>query len=704
MADEEFAHNVPEAGYDDHDDYILPDDPPVEYCHTMTELEDEVNRFMIESCKVDACVGLYLSHLNQVLTEKKKSDFQKYCWGYDAVLKFVPEELQRAKAAELRQNLDRLVPGYLSDETSDILKEEKLQERFSERWNSMNRKPGEPNNGGSVSKSLVDTLVEKQYKERTEGTEYPEAPQKTIESCRQLRNLIEGERAAALFSCGGSIPITLDTGISRGKKVPDLVSSPVSVFWSKGDDSSARKVVLPLDMSTPQNNPDTLQALVAECDEASFGRGSQDVIDLQYRKAGKLNADQFATSFHPADFGILENIGQVLLPSISNEVDNQLQFRKVKAELYKMNVYSGPSGIFRKHVDTPRAENQIGSLVVCLPSKFTGGSLIVEHHEQKVRFDWSEKSGASIQWAAFYSDCEHEIETIMQGDRVTLTYNLYVTEPVGGVIPSPTSIVDPKTLPIYGWVKDLMAKGEFMKDGGVLGIFCSHAYAHSSKLAKTQLPRALKGADLVLYAVFKSLGIDVEVLPVLENDGCYVARDTDLCIEGRTTKRRRGYIGQHDWYASEVYTSYLKKGQGPLTPWFKEVLPNPTSPDEYGDIDRRWKLLMLARQVPGMKETIQRAEANRQPTNKASFYKTVGAHVGASRHAYTTTDRGGEMDFEDVVQKDWPAYYLPGITWITEPKHEEMAFSQIVYGNEPSIGTRYSCAAILAVIPPSDQR
>ena len=32
------------------------------------------------------------------------------------------------------------------------------------------------------------------------------------------------------------------------------------------------------------------------------------------------------------------------------------------------------------------------------------------------------------------------------------------------------------------------------------------------------LPRALKGADLVLYSVFKSLGIKIEVVPVINEE------------------------------------------------------------------------------------------------------------------------------------------------------------------------------------------
>lgn len=52
----------------------------------------------------------------------------------------------------------------------------------------------------------------------------------------------------------------------------------------------------------------------------------------------------------------------------------------------------------------------------------------------------------------------------------------------------------------------------------------------------------------------------------------------------------------------------------------------------------------------------------------------------------------------------WPAQYLDGITWLTKPMHSEKAFSHIAYGNEASINTVYSSAAILAVVPPFDQR
>ncbi|KAL4937863.1 hypothetical protein BDV06DRAFT_215581 [Aspergillus oleicola] len=679
--------------------------PKIEYKHSMVELEEEVTRAMLEGCKVDACVDLFLARMNEA--EKIPHEDKPRLWGgsfFDMELEDIPEETLKSLSDELRQNLERLVQGYLGEEETDLLKVQKLKKRMEERWEVISRRNNSELSGDNdLPASLVETLMERRYKQYTGVLGEPSADAKAAftESCQQLRAMIEDERATASFSCGGSLPITILHTATQEKD--RIASPPVNIFWSKGDDSKAHKLTLPIDISVVESSPETLQQLVVDCDIASFGRGEQDVIDPEYRRAGKINANQFATNFHPADFGILENIAQVLLPSISDEMDNQLGFRKITAELYKLNVYSGPSGHFKKHVDTPRASNQIGSLVVCLPSGFTGGKLSVEHHGQKVEFDWSEGSENTIQWAAFYSDCKHEIETITGGDRVTLTYNLYVTEPVGGVISSPTSIVEPKSLPVYEWVRELFMQEEFMKDGGVLGIFCSHAYPHTSKHASTQLPRSLKGSDLVLYSIFNALGISTTILPILENDGNYNSANQELGIKGKTPDPSTFHNGQYGYYDYRL-NEFLEKGKKPIKPHYTEILPAPGSAAECEDLDRRWKMLLMARHVNGMKDAFRIAKENNLERNEGSHFQEQGVQVGVGRHPYVASHYGGEEDLDITVQIIWPVQYLPGITWITEPKHEEMAFSQVTYGNEASIGTRYSCAAILAVIPPSEQR
>jgi hypothetical protein len=52
--------------------------------------------------------------------------------------------------------------------------------------------------------------------------------------------------------------------------------------------------------------------------------------------------------------------------------------------------------------------------------------------------------------------------------------------------------------------------------GGILGIYCSHAYAHTSSFAGGSLPQCLKGSDLTFYSVLKSFGLDVKIHPVLQ--------------------------------------------------------------------------------------------------------------------------------------------------------------------------------------------
>lgn len=61
----------------------------------------------------------------------------------------------------------------------------------------------------------------------------------------------------------------------------------------------------------------------------------------------------------------MDVVNQLLVPSIDEK-------RSVRVNLYKLNVYSGPSENFKAHVDMPRSEMQVGSLVVYLPSAFTG--------------------------------------------------------------------------------------------------------------------------------------------------------------------------------------------------------------------------------------------------------------------------------------------------------------------------------------------
>ena len=108
----------------------------------------------------------------------------------------------------------------------------------------------------------------------------------------------------------------------------------------------------------------------------ALAKGTEQVTDLSYRDAFKLDPDAMTTSFHPGSTSILSEIETFIVPNW-----------RIRAELHKLNIYMGPGGHFRSHVHTPHSEDMFGSLVVCLPTKFTGGALITRHGGKERAFD-----------------------------------------------------------------------------------------------------------------------------------------------------------------------------------------------------------------------------------------------------------------------------------------------------------------------------
>ena len=96
----------------------------------------------------------------------------------------------------------------------------------------------------------------------------------------------------------------------------------------------------------------------------------------------------------------------------------------LRAELHNLLVYA-PGQFFATHQDSEKADGMLGSLVITLPSKFTGGEFVVSHQGKTIRASGSE---SQLNLMAFYADCHHEVRAVKQGYRVVLTYNLIAQE------------------------------------------------------------------------------------------------------------------------------------------------------------------------------------------------------------------------------------------------------------------------------------
>ncbi|KAL8720030.1 MAG: hypothetical protein Q9225_003046 [Loekoesia sp. 1 TL-2023] len=301
---------------------------------------------------------------------------------------------------------------------------------------------------------------------------------------RKLSAAVNGHAATATFACGGSVPIIDESAglvVDPGKLA---VCLPVKIRCDTPLVHNHASITFPYHHSKARFDEE-LQALLRKSGRATFGIGGRDVLDEGYRKANKLDASQFSSNFHPHDCGILDSIQQVLLPST---VRGGLELgggpQSIKAELYKLNVR------------------------YCC-----GGTLRVKHRGQTIDFDWAHVRVDSIEWAAFYGDCEHEVLEVSEGHRVTLTYNLYYSW-----TGDPNNRVHlTRQLPLYSIVHDMLKEPTFLQKGGLLGFFCHHQYAHAHGSGRKSLPHAFKGVDLAVYSVFHSLRLKVGIHPIIKN-------------------------------------------------------------------------------------------------------------------------------------------------------------------------------------------
>ena len=244
------------------------------------------------------------------------------------------------------------------------------------------------------------------------------------------------------------------------------------------------------------------EQLVAVATQAPYGRSEQTVVDTTVRRTWQINADQveirgrgWARTLEGIVARVAEGLGVT---------------EPIAADLYKLLVYT-EGGFFLSHRDTEKTGGMFGTLVIVLPSIYSGGDLVIRHqgHEARLHMTCSEPSEAAF--AAFYADCEHEVLPVTSGCRLTLIYNLSCREPGRQPLsPSYESERDRLTARLQAWTDDDPAKLIFSLE---------HAYTPASLSFA-----ALKGADAaradVLVAAAQQAECDLHLaLVTIEESG-----------------------------------------------------------------------------------------------------------------------------------------------------------------------------------------
>ncbi len=156
--------------------------------------------------------------------------------------------------------------------------------------------------------------------------------------------------------------------------------------------------------------------LIASGRAAPYGKGTRTLVDKHVRNTFELDPQQFR----------LGDAWNAAIADATRTVAQQfgLPADRLEARLYKLLVYE-KGGFFLPHRDSEKQNRMVASLIVVLPNPFDGGRLTVRHGAAKQRLTFDEAAaGKSSCYAAFYADCEHEVERVTRGVRIALAYNL----------------------------------------------------------------------------------------------------------------------------------------------------------------------------------------------------------------------------------------------------------------------------------------
>lgn len=152
---------------------------------------------------------------------------------------------------------------------------------------------------------------------------------------------------------------------------------------------------------------------------AHYGLKDQTLLDPAVRDTWEIPGSRVSIDprrWEPALKKALERIRRDLGLSLDS---------RINAELHNLLIY-GPGQFFKTHQDSEKADGMIGTLLIALPSRFTGGEFVIEHHDETLQ---AEGSAHELTFIAFYTDCRHEVRPITTGHRVVLTWNLIARNP-----------------------------------------------------------------------------------------------------------------------------------------------------------------------------------------------------------------------------------------------------------------------------------
>jgi 2OG-Fe(II) oxygenase superfamily len=163
---------------------------------------------------------------------------------------------------------------------------------------------------------------------------------------------------------------------------------------------------------------DQARQLIGRGVPARFGRGEETLTDPEVRDTWEVPRGLVRLDWTDALAGALTTVREQFgLPASCD----------LAADFHSLLVYE-PGQFFLPHQDSEKHDTMIGTLVVTLPSAYSGGELVIHHSgESRTHRGW--KRGLAL--VAFHADRRHEVRPVRSGYRIALTYNLLLEGEAG---------------------------------------------------------------------------------------------------------------------------------------------------------------------------------------------------------------------------------------------------------------------------------
>ncbi|KAG8949005.1 hypothetical protein FRC00_008348, partial [Tulasnella sp. 408] len=273
--------------------------------------------------------------------------------------------------------------------------------------------------------------------------------------------------------------------------------------------------------------------IAANSKQAPFGMGERTLVDTNVRDTWEMDATDVSFD-NPAWKTFIDRVVQ----EVCARLGVNIAASRPRCELYKLLLYEKGSH-FLPHKDTEKVDGMFATIIVVLPSPFTGGSAHLSHARQKAAIDQSKDSWLHTSVMAWYTDVTHEIKPIQSGYRLALSYNLiHTTTSLRPALSDTSGPIRQIRHILLSWRQNLYDEESPQK----IIYLLEHRYSQANCRGS-----AMKGTDAHVVAVLDSVSRELKFRVGLALVECHLSGSADdMGGGGGGWGRRRGWYNDYD--------------------------------------------------------------------------------------------------------------------------------------------------------------